>query len=193
MRVKQGFGVALLLAAILLIADGVYIKGKAMVAQYLLQQAWQEAIKKGEPVKPWQWADTWPIARLRVERLGVDSIVLEGESGEVLAFGPGHISRSSYPAENGNCTLVGHRDTTFKFLKHLKKGDLVELESVKQRKRTYQVMSIFVMDRADLFFDETPTPWLTLITCYPFDGLQSGGSLRYVVFAKDLGFPAVST
>lgn len=192
MKAKKICGFGLLILAAILITDGLYIKCKALVAQHLLQRAWQESIVKEKPVKPWQWADTWPIARLQVKRLGVDYIVLEGESGEVLAFGPGHISRSAYPAENGNCTLVGHRDTSFGFLKSLKKGDTIELENTKQKKRTYQVMSIFIMDRNDLFFEETGAPWLTLITCYPFDGLHSGGNLRYVVFAKDLGFQAVS-
>ena len=45
----------------------------------------------GEAHPPWRWADTSPIARLEVPRLGVRRVVLAGATGAVLAFGPGHI------------------------------------------------------------------------------------------------------
>ena len=91
----------LLVAGGLLLADGCWIRAKAVLAQYLLQNAFQETIRTGKLTKAWPWADTWPVARLRMERLDVDLIVLEGEHGEVLAFGPGHVPTSSGPAVIG--------------------------------------------------------------------------------------------
>jgi sortase A len=167
------------------ITDGLYIKAKAIVAQNLLLRAWEKTVASDAPVKPWPWADTWPVARLKVERLGIDCIVLEGESGEVLAFGPGHLSESAKPATNGNCVFVGHRDTTFAFLKYLEKGDVLQIHNVHEQELSYEVVSTAVQKSTDLFVEETVTPWLTLITCYPFDSLRTGGDQRFVVFARE--------
>ncbi len=109
------------------ICAGLWIPAKALLAQYLLQRAWQQSLVDDKIVKPWPWADTWPVGRLQNDRLGIDLIVLEGESGEVLAFGPGHLSRSSSPGEDGHCILAGHRDTSFAFLQKLQAGDLLTL------------------------------------------------------------------
>jgi len=161
-----------------------YIKTKAILAQHLLQRAWQQTVEHGKPVKPWPWADTWPVARLQVERHGVDCIVLEGDSGEVLAFGPGHLSSSAEPLAQGNCALAGHRDTSFSFLKDIEKGDTVTLQNIHNQKRSFQVVSTTIQNQRDLFLEETVTPWLTLITCYPFDTIRQG-EMRLVVFAKE--------
>ncbi len=176
----------LLLGAVLGITDGLYIKMKAVAAQYLLKQAWQETVVRQEPVKPWPWADTWPVARLRLERLGVDCIVLAGDNGEVLAFGPGHLSQSAVPATEGNCVLVGHRDTSFNFLKDVETGDVLSLQNADDKERTYQIVSTTVKKSRELFVEETVTPWLTLVTCYPFDTLGVDKDLRFVVFAREI-------
>lgn len=185
-RAFRYFGFVLFIFASLLITDGLYIKIKAMVAQHLLQRAWSETVAEGFPVKPWPWADTWPVARLQVERLQVDCIILEGDSGEVLAFGPGHLSQSAKPAAAGNCALVGHRDTNFSFLEDIEKGDILVLQNKEGEKRSYQVVSTFVKDYRELLLEETVTPWLTLITCYPFRSVNPGGDKRFVVFAKEM-------
>lgn len=179
-------GFILIIIASLFITDGLYIKVKAMVAQQLLQRAWQETVVEKKPVKPWPWADTWPVARLRVARLSIDCIVLEGESGEVLAFAPGHLSSSAKPATEGNCALVGHRDTSFAFLADIEKGDVINLHNIEDQQRSYQVVSTAIKKQSELFVEETVTPWLTLITCYPLDGVRPGTDLRFVVFAREI-------
>ena len=70
--------------------QGVYIYAKAELAQYLLVAAWQETKQTQQPVKPWSWADTWPVARIEVPTHNIDLIVLSGDIGRTLAFGPGH-------------------------------------------------------------------------------------------------------
>lgn len=188
MKVKlQKFtGYIMLVLALLLITDGLYIKVKAILAQHLLRNAWSQTVNLHKPVKPWPWSDTHPVARLQVERLGIDCIVLEGESGEVLAFGPGHLSNSAEPVAEGNCALVGHRDTSFAFLQELEKGDVLTLQNIHDEKRSYQVVSTAVKEHSELFLEETVTPWLTLITCYPFDSLKPGTNLRFIVFAREM-------
>ncbi len=185
MRFFNGFGLLCIILAGFCIADGLYIKAKAVLANHLLIRAWEKTVALDKPVKPWPWADTWPVARLRVERLGIDCIILEGESGEVLAFGPGHLSESAKPATRGNCVLVGHRDTSFGFLKNLRKGDILTLHNIHQQQQSYEVVSTTVKKANDLFVEQTVTPWLTLITCYPFNGLRAGTDQRFVVFARE--------
>lgn len=56
------YGVLCALLAISLTAFGQagYIKAKAILAQYLLEDAWQQTLDDGQPHKPWDWADTFP-------------------------------------------------------------------------------------------------------------------------------------
>lgn len=168
----------------MLICDGMWLKAKAMLAQFLLRDAWEETIRTGVAVKPWPWADSWPVARLWVPRLDIDRIVLEGDSGEVLAFGPGHISASATPGARGNCVLTGHRDTSFTFLEQLIPGDTLTVEGADGKRTTFTVTMAQVEHRSNLYFEEVDSPWLTLVTCYPFDAVRPGTDQRYVVFAR---------
>lgn len=174
----------LLVSGGLLICDGMWLRAKALLAQKMLQHAWEETVRTGVAVKPWPWADSWPVARLTVARLGVDHIVLEGDSGEVLAFGPGRLSASSLPGTTGNCILAGHRDTSFAFLKELQEGDVVVMENMNGRQYSFEVMSAKVKEAVGLYLEHPEEPWLTMITCYPFDTIEPGASQRYVVFAR---------
>jgi len=167
-----------------LLADGCWIKAKAVIAQILLQHAWEETLVTGEPTKAWPWADTWPVARLQVERLGVDMIVLEGESGEVLAFGPGHLPASSTPGSGGHCILAGHRDTSFHFLQDLLAGDTITIQGEDRIHHTYRVQATQVLEAEQLYLRESTIPRLSLLTCYPFDVLQASTGLRYIVLAE---------
>ena len=173
----------LLVSGSFLLSDGYWTRAKAVIAQLLLHYAWEESVRTGENTKPWPWADTWPVARLRMERLEVDLIVLEGESGEVLAFGPGHLPASSLSGKRGNCVVSGHRDTSFTFLKDLTKHDIISLELMDGSLHSYRVSEMFTGRAETLYLQETEEAALTLITCYPFDSLQTGTEMRYVVFA----------
>jgi hypothetical protein len=74
-----------------LFGHGAYIHAKALLAQVLLERAFDETIATGRTTKPWSWADTWPVARIEIGRLHARAIVLAGSSGQALAFGPGHV------------------------------------------------------------------------------------------------------
>ncbi len=186
MNKKRIAALVLFLTAMVLIGDGCWIKAKAVLAQYLLERAWRQTLLSGTPVKAWPWADTWPVARLVVKRLGVDAVVLEGQSGEVLAFGPGHLAEGAEPNSAGNCILAGHRDTSFSFLAHIRKGDIVTLQSRNGSEYDYRIVSTKVVRFDRLFLEDTVTSWLTLITCFPFHNPIPGGPLRFVAFAEQL-------
>ena len=68
--------------------ESAYIEAKAWLAQDLLEDAWAKTLGGAQQVKPWSWADTWPVARLQAPDLNIDRIVLAGASGRTLAFGP---------------------------------------------------------------------------------------------------------
>ena len=85
---------ALFIAAVIPAADAAYLMAKATLAQYLIANAWQQTTESSAHqnnlnIKPWPWADTHPVARLRISALGLDTWVLNGASGTSLAFGPG--------------------------------------------------------------------------------------------------------
>ena len=179
--------VLVFLCGCLLLAKGLWIPAKAALAQHLLRQSWQESLTSGQAIKPWPWADTWPMARLKVPQHNIDAIVLAGTSGEALAFGPGHLRESSMPGAAGTCVLAGHRDTSFGFLARIKPGEKLILQGADGRNHIYQVTTTTIREASKIHLEQPRESWLTLITCYPFGAIVPGGSLRFLVFAKMIG------
>jgi sortase A len=180
-------GLVLGLAAALFLGESAWIIAKAQVAQVLLEEAWTKTRTGETAVKPWRWADTWPVARLRVPRLGIDEIVLSGASGRTLAFGPGHLDGTAEPGSAGNVVLAGHRDTHFHFLRELVPGDEIVLETADGWQLRYRMTGTAVVDERDLRpLRPTTEATLTLVTCYPFDAVAPGGPLRFAVRAEAL-------
>lgn len=165
--------------------QGAYIPAKAWLAQELMQRAWVRTGVGEERATPWPWADTWPIARLTAKQRDVDLIVLAGGSGRTLAFGPGHLSASAMPGEIGNTIIGGHRDTHFQFLRKVEVGELLGMETPRGQRHLYKVVGVDIVDsrKGSLVLD-TDAAMLSLVTCYPFDALEAGGPLRYVVTAR---------
>src|SRR5215831_17387222 len=102
---------------------GAWIQAKAVLAQVLIARAWSRTLAGETQVRPWPWADTWPVAHLSVPRLGIDRYVLEGADGSAMAFGPGHAGGTARPGTAGNSVIGGHRDTHLAFLREVKPGD----------------------------------------------------------------------
>ncbi len=182
-----GAGLGLLLAGTGLLQLGAAgaIHAKAWLAQVLLERAWADTLAGRAEVRPWPWADTMPVARLRVPELGVDQIVLAGTSGRTLAFGPAHLNGTARPGMPGHSVLSGHRDTHFAFMRNLRPGTGLRVQGPDGTWRHYQAGEARVIDarQAWLAIGERRTA-LTLVTCYPFDALESGGPLRYVITAE---------
>ena len=178
-------GLILFLAGLSLTGKGTYIHAKACLAKYLLRSSWQETLEKGDYIRPWPWADTWPVARIIVPEHKIDLVVLEGDSGSVLAFGPGHMTLSSLPGQPGNSIISGHRDTAFGFLERVEIGDSITLQTREGIRVTFKVTAIHIVDAAVLDMNiESDVPLLTLVTCYPFDAVVPGGPERYIVLAE---------
>jgi len=169
-----------------LIGQGLWIHVKAAAAQWLLQQAWDETLKTQQPAKPWPWADTWPVGRLIVPRLGINQIILADASGRSLAFGPGKVGNGKFSdAKNESLIVSGHRDTHFSFLRDVQPGEIINLQTVQGDWLRYVVEETAMLDsQTDQLLRYQEKANLLLITCFPFDALLPGGPLRYVVTAR---------
>ena len=118
------------------------------------------------------------LTRLRIKKIGVDVLVVEGTTPAALRAGAGHYPDSPLPGEAGNVAIAGHRTTfgrPFNRMDELGPGDLVELETP---------FSIFTY-KAVKPFGNHANPWvvkptdfsvvaqegvkkgLTLTTCHP--------------------------
>ncbi|CAL80479.1 conserved hypothetical protein; putative peptidase (sortase-like) [Bradyrhizobium sp. ORS 278] len=178
---------AVALVGVILFGHGALIHAKAVVAQVLLDRAFTQTIATGQPIKPWSWADTVPVAGIKVKRLGVSTIALAGSSGQALAFGAGHVEGTAEPGEPGIAVYSAHRDTHFRFLKDVAIGD--EIDVVRRDGKSFRY-------RADasrvVHFDApgidtmTDRAELVLSTCWPFDALTQGPE-RYVLHATLIG------
>jgi len=157
-----------------------YLLAKAQVAQVLIKRSWS-----GDGAAPWPWADTRPVARLQINSLQVDSFVLEGASGESLAFGPGLHAGSAQFGKSGVALIAAHRDTHFKALGQIEVGDEIRVQALDKAWHRYRVESTAVADsRIDKIVSSSDSARLALVTCYPFDAIVSGGPLRFVVEAS---------
>ena len=168
-----------------LVGSAFYIPAKAAVAQILLERAWDRARSGETNARPWPWADVSPVAVLEVPRLRRRSIVLEGASGEAMAFGPGHMSNTPPIGARGTAVVAAHRDTQFRFLRDVSEGERILVETADGRSAFRVVETRIVRaDASGLDPDDSgPTgARLALVTCYPFDGVFRS-PWRYVVIA----------
>ena len=179
------FVLPLLLAVIgmVLFGQGAYIHAKAMLAQVLLEKAFEATIATGRETKPWSWADTWPVARIEVKRLGASAIALAGSSGQALAFGPGHVEGTPDAGERGIAVYSAHRDTHFAFLKNVSVGDAIEVTRSDGKHFRYRVDATSVVRFDASGIDPLADGHqLVLSTCWPFEALTPGPQ-RYLVHA----------
>lgn len=181
-RVWRWTALALLLAATWLGVGAAWIPAKAALAQVLLERAWIQSDHGRHAQRPWPWADIAPVARLRVPRLHRDLIVLDGDNGQALAFGPGWTPRGRTPGGSGPTVISAHRDTQFGFLHALRVGDTVTLDDARGPQH-YRVVDTRVADSRHARPHASHAGALLLVTCYPFDAVLPGGPLRYVVEA----------
>ncbi|UAL42196.1 class GN sortase [Shewanella inventionis] len=178
-----------------LIVQGGYMQAKAHFAQFLIERAFEQTLVDNQPHKPWSWADTHPVAKMRLlqthaqgtQALGPDLYVLAGASGRNLAFGPSLMLGGAGVGEQGNTIIAGHRDSHFMRLQYVNVGDMIELYSATGKLQVYQITATQVVhETATEVLNQTENSQLTLITCYPFDQLSGNAQYRYIVQAKPM-------
>jgi sortase A len=167
-----------------LCGHGLWIPAKAALAQVLLERAFARSVATGRPVKPWPWADTWPVARITFPRLGRAVIVLDGASGQALAFGPGHVAGTPDAGDPGTAVYAAHRDTHFALLGEVRTGDEIEVERIDGRQAHFEVAGAHVVRWDASGIDpRAPGRAIVLATCWPLDA-RTRGPLRYLVWAR---------
>lgn len=185
---KKWLSVGLLIAGLGLFGHGAYMQAKAWLAQVLIEQAWQQALKSpSAKVKPWFYADSYVTAQLNWPKHNKMLTVLAGANGRNLAFAPsqflpaGELGGKAYGNKKG-ALIAGHNDTHFAFLQNAKVGETFTLQLQSAEVQTYKVTGIEIIHQSQHEFLQTPG--LYLLTCYPFDSLAAGTDLRLLVSAE---------
>ncbi|MGH2687566.1 MAG: sortase [Actinomycetota bacterium] len=125
-----------------------------------------------------------PLTRIRIPRLGVDALVVEGVTLKALRAGAGHYPETPLPGQPGNVSLAGHRTTfgaPFSNIDRLVPGDEIVLETPVGR-YSYEVSARpWVTDPGDWrVVGPLEGSVLTLTTCEP----KGSDDRRLVVRAR---------
>ncbi len=109
------------------------------------------------------------IGELDVPRLGLSVMVREGMDAATLRRAVGHVPSTALPGQMGNFVVIAHRDTFFRPLRELEKGDTVRIVTTRGR-FTYTVESLEVVEPEGIRLTAPQTEAIaTLITCFPFN------------------------
>jgi sortase A len=200
---------ALLLIGSLLCINASWLPTKAWLSQALISYSWQQSmaqqsllaqnhLEKNHPqenenqlkntkvaIKPWPWADTFPIAELSFKRLNEDIVVLNGGDPTTLAFSAGAIAPFNQTNSAKAFVVAGHRDSHFAFLEDILMKDVISMTDQHGQSQLYQVEAIDIVDASSgqlpvLANDSS----LILITCYPFNAIGNDTNERYIITAK---------
>jgi len=123
------------------------------------------------------------VGRVEIPRVGVSAIVREGDDTRTLRGAVGHIPGTAFPGDRGNAALAGHRDTFFRGLRDIRKGDDILL-STSAGDVPYVVRNTRVVEPTDVsVLTPTSQSTLTLVTCYPFNYIGAAPR-RFIVQAE---------
>jgi sortase A len=176
-RTRRGW--VLMLGAFALLAQAGWISAKAEVAQWLLADAYDEMIETGVAVRPWRWADTEVSGQLRLAN-GKRYYLLNGPSGEALAFGPSRLNAGNTQA----IVIGGHRDTHLGFLADARPGDRYAVILEDGHVRHYALESLQIADVSrDTLLISPASAGLVMVTCYPVNSILTGGNQRLIAIA----------
>ncbi|MCW2715977.1 MAG: Membrane protein [Frankiales bacterium] len=136
------------------------------------------------------------LTRLRIPKLDVDVLVVEGTTTQALRAGAGHYEGSPLPGETGNLAIAGHRTTfnrPFNRLDELGEGDLVELETP-FAVHVYRAVAPFAghanpwvvaPDDFSVLDPEGDRSLLTLTTCHPKGSAEQRLIMRFELVGSE--------
>jgi len=131
------------------------------------------------------------IARLRVPRLGISLVVINGTNASDLRRGPGRHVETSMPGEGRLVYVAGHRTTygaPFSNIDQLEPGDTISVE-LPYGSIEYRVTSHRIVDDNDLsVLESRGHEELVLQACHP----RFFASQRYLVYARPVSVSARS-
>lgn len=104
---------------------------------------------------------------LSIPRIDLSAMIVEGTSKASLLRAPGHLEDTAEPGSEGNSVVAGHRDTFFRRLNELERGDDILLTRGREQLH-FVVTRKFVVDPKDVSVTRPSSDTrLTLVTCYP--------------------------
>jgi sortase A len=124
-----------------------------------------------------------PVMIIKIPKIDVDYVVVEGTDTESLKKGPGHYSDTAYPWQNhGRVGIAGHRTTygsPFWALDKLTTGDRITL-ATEYGVYEYRITSTRIIEPSNgKVLLPTDHPSLVLTTCHP----RFSAAERLIVFA----------
>jgi sortase A len=123
------------------------------------------------------------IGRLRVPRMGVNMLLVNGTDHDTLKKGPGRDERTFMPGENRLVYIAGHRTTylaPFSHIDRLRSGDRITIE-VPYGNFIYAVTRHRIVRSTDLSVLHSPRHELVeLQACHP----RFFASHRYIAYAR---------
>src|SRR5215471_1214599 len=108
------------------------------------------------------------IENIEIPKIGLSVMIADGIDNKTLRRAVGHVPGTAFPGDMGNAALAAHRDTFFRNLGSVAKGDEIVVNT---RRGTFHYVvksTEVVRPNAVRVLRPTPSPELTLITCYPF-------------------------
>lgn len=124
-----------------------------------------------------------PIGVLEIPRLGLSSVVIEGDEAAALILGVGHLSDTPLPWTTGNSVFAAHRDTFFRPLEYIRLNDIIRF-TTQDAELEYAVKATKIVGATDVdVLSPTSSSVLTLITCYPFTYIGPAPK-RFIVRAE---------
>jgi sortase A len=163
-----------------------YIKGKLGIQETREQEPAEEKRADGPKVKIPQPRKGGLIGRIEIPRLKLSAIVREGVDDGTLSRAVGHLPETALPGEQGNFAIAAHRDTFFRGLRNVRKGDRIKV-TTPDGVFEYDVDALkIIWPRNVDVLKSTADPTITLITCYPFNYVGSAPK-RFIVQARQVG------
>jgi LPXTG-site transpeptidase (sortase) family protein len=178
-----------LLGLILLVYVGtqyaqMYFQQRSLEREWLTQQ--QEQVTHSGPTA--NQIAQMGLTRISIPKIKLSAIVVEGTDHHALKLGPGHLAGSAYAGAEGNAVITAHRDTFFRHIVELKRGDQIMVQR-DGKTYTYEVSSQRIVKPEDLsVIQPTNDNRLTLITCYPTYYIGPAPE-RLIVTSKLIGEP----
>lgn len=158
------------------------VREQASLSQELIRLSSRELTRTSTGAGTEPRAAASSLWRIEMPRINLSAVAREGVDTRTLRRAVGHIPGTARPGERGNAAFAAHRDTFFRPLKAVRRGDEVIVTTTEGVYR-YAVTGTRVVEPTDVsVLDPSSDTTLTLVTCYPFDYVGSAPQ-RFIVRA----------
>lgn len=191
---RRNFSVLLIVTGLALLGYVATEYGEMWWSQRQLERQWAEQQKHMEEQRASgaTAAIDDGLTRLAIPKIDLSAVVVEGTGRKQLLLGPGHMEDTAAPGELGNSVITAHRDTFFRHIHELQKGDRIMVQR-SGKTYVYEVTTKRIVEPTEVsVVKPTSDARLTLITCYPTYYIGPAPE-RLVVSTKLITEPTAAT